>query len=370
MSKIKGYDITKRPSVTVIIDGQYGSCGKGVICGYLANEFDCAVRVGGPNAGHTLVVGRHKWKFQQIPVAGLINEEMSLFIGAAGLINEEILKREMKQVPHVTGRLFIDRNAGIITEGHRNLEEMQGGGKRIGSTCEGVGAALIGKIRRDGHFQTAKDIPWLKSYIINVSKYLNMGDRRIMIEGTQGYALSLNHGPYPFCTGRDILASSMLSDVGLAPSTCDHTIMVVRTYPIRVAGNSGPMCGKELTWDEVRTRSGYATPLKEITTVTKKVRRVCEFDIGLVQEACLANRPTQIALTFVDYLDYRDKGKREFTKLTDKSQQFVYDLERDLGVPVTLIKTGIGFNDIIDMRRIKLGSKGFSDLFDEGNAIQ
>ena len=61
------------PQVTCIVDGQYGSCGKGAICGYLANEYDVAVRVGARNAGHTLKVGKDVWKMRQIPVAGLLN---------------------------------------------------------------------------------------------------------------------------------------------------------------------------------------------------------------------------------------------------------------------------------------------------------
>lgn len=339
-----------KPDITVIIGGQAGSEGKGLICGYLSHNFDVAVRVGGPNAGHTLKVGKKIWKFRQIPVAGIVNPDIILCIGAAGLINMSVLLEEWKQVPNCGERLFIDRNAGILGEQHIEQEEAENMNKKIGSTCEGVGAALRHKIKRDGTFLTAKDITELKKYatIINVAEYLNKSNKRIMIEGTQGYALSLNHGCYPFCTSRDILASSLLSDVGLAPSLCNEVIMVIRTYPIRVAGNSGPMWGKELSWEEITRLSKSPHPITEKTTVTKRIRRVCEFDWGLLKEATLINRPTQLALTFVDYLDYCNYGITEYDRLTKKTRQFIEQVEEVAETPCTLIKTGPDITHIID----------------------
>lgn len=308
------------------------------------------MRVGAPNAGHTVIVGKHIWKMRQIPVAGLINPDIVLCIGAAGLINLDVLKEEAKFIPNCWNRLYIDRNTGILEHAHIEQEEKEQMNKNIGSTCEGVGAALRDKIRRR-EFTIAKNMPGLIN-IINVSTYLNSlaSEKRIMIEGTQGYALSLNHGTYPFVTSRDIIASSLLSDVGLAPSLCDEVIMVVRTYPIRVAGNSGPMTGKELSWDEVAERSGYPVGLTEQTTVTKRTRRVSEFDMDLVKEATLLNRPTQIALTFIDYIDYNDYGKKRWVDLTHKSRKFIEKLEDTIKVPVTLIKTGKDITHIIDRR--------------------
>lgn len=354
-----------KPLVTCIIDGQYGSCGKGLVCGYLANEYDVAVRVGAPNAGHTLQVGKKIWKMRQIPVAGLVNPDIVLCIGAAGLIKWDVLEAETKLIQNCWNRLYIDRNAGIIEEKHVKQEEEERMNANIGSTCEGVGAALRDKIKRDGTFLTAKDVPKLPN-IINVSTYLNnlTDGTKVMIEGTQGYALSLNHGPYPYCTGRDVLASSLLSDVGLAPSLCNEVIMVIRTYPIRVAGNSGPMCGKELTWKEVTKRSKYPHPLQEQTTVTKRTRRVCEFDMKLVKEAALVNRPTQIALTFVDYIDHANYGIKKWNKLTHSAREFIADIEEATETSVTLIKTGPDITHMIDLREQKHWIK--KDLYDEG----
>jgi len=38
--------------VDIVVGGQFGSEGKGQICSHLAPEYDCLIRVGGPNAGH------------------------------------------------------------------------------------------------------------------------------------------------------------------------------------------------------------------------------------------------------------------------------------------------------------------------------
>lgn len=342
------------PRITCVVGGFYGSEGKGKVCGYFANEYDVAVRVGAPNAGHTVKLGDNVWKMQQIPVAGLINPDIELCIGAAGLINLHILEREMAWTKGVHDRLFIDRNAGILLKEHREMEEAKKMFEGIGSTCEGCGEALMAKIARRGAI-TAKDVPVLAPYIMNVSSYLNIHKRgkKVMLEGTQGYKLSLDHGDYPFCTSRNIVASSLLSDVGLAPQTLEETILVIRTYPIRVAGNSGPMCGEEIDWETVRARAGIPTQLEEKTTVTKRVRRVCEFNMDLVKETCRVNRPTQIALMFVDYIDYTNYGVDDYNKLTSTAKRFVEDIEEAVNVPVTLVGTGPDFEHMCDRRTEK-----------------
>ena len=189
-----------RPNVTCIVGGMWGSEGKGKICGYLATNFDIAVRVGAPNAGHTLVMGKNTWKMQQIPVAALVNPELVACIGAAGLINIDILNREMNYIDNIEDRLYIDGNAGILEERHQRQEEEEKMFEGIGSTCEGVGAAMKDKIsRKQGEFRLAKDILELKPYITNVSDFLLRNPKKeIMLEGTQGTYLSLNHSHWPF----------------------------------------------------------------------------------------------------------------------------------------------------------------------------
>ena len=142
----------------------------------------------------------------------------------------------------------------------------------------------------------------------------------VLIEDTQGSALSLLHSHWPYCTSIDTNASGIISEVGIAPSRVTNVLMVCRSYPIRVAGNSGPM-NNEITWDELAEITGnYITPEK--TTVTKKVRRIAKWDDELFAQSCLLNEPTEIALTFADYIDKDLHGATDLGALK-KSQKFM-----------------------------------------------
>jgi adenylosuccinate synthase len=126
--------------------------------------------------------------------------------------------------------------------------------------------------------------------------------------------------------------------------------MAIRTYPIRVGGNSGPL-PEEVTWDEVRRRSGYPHSVEEYTTTTKRLRRVAEFSWDVVERAVAANSPTQFALHGVDYLDFSNKAAKVFAELSGRAKDFVASLTKRTGVPVTLIGTGPAVDEIIDLRR-------------------
>ena len=77
---------------------------------------------------------------------------------------------------------------------------------------------------------------------------------RVLVEGTQGTGLSIFHGAYPYVTSRDTTVSGCLSEAGISPIRVRNTIMVCRTFPIRVQnppdGSSGPM-RHELEWEDV-----------------------------------------------------------------------------------------------------------------------
>jgi adenylosuccinate synthase len=339
-------------SVTILVGGQYGSEGKGKMAAFLASEFEMSIRTGGPNAGHTIEHNSRVYKLQSIPCA-FVNPKCVLGIGAGGLIDPAILRDEIHICNIQPGQLLIDPQAGIIDPKYAE-EELQLK-ESIGSTGKGVGAAIIDKIRRSGGFRFAHDLPELRDYLGDIAGTANrIIDRggHVFLEGTQGFGLSLHHGIYPFVTGRETTAGTLCGDAGLSPILVDEIILVIRTYPIRVAGTSGPM-GEEVDWDTVTSEAGSPTPLIEITTVSKNVRRVARFDLDLVKRAVLINRPTQIAVNFIDYLDYSDRGKRTVEDLSEKSRSFIGMIERETEVPVTLIGTGPTHGEIIDLRGSK-----------------
>lgn len=303
-----------RGKLTVLVGGQYGSEGKGAIAAKVANDFDVHVRVGSPNAGHTIYWNGQKHVMQSIP-CGWINPEAHIVIGRGALLNMKQLMKELVHImqfyPDFLKRFYIDPKAGVLDE---HFHEEEGGThgemhRRIGSTGEGVGPARIARLQRDPStfrlFESVAEEYGLEECLMpNTPAYLaSMQDAgaRILIEGTQGSGLSLLHSHWPYCTSIDTNAAGIISEVGIAPSRVTDVLMVCRTYPIRVAGNSGPM-KNEITWDELSARIN-SNIVPEKTTVTKKVRRIAEWDQDLFYQSCMINAPTQIALTFADYVD-------------------------------------------------------------------
>jgi adenylosuccinate synthase len=119
--------------------------------------------------------------------------------------------------------------------------------------------------------------------------------------------------------------------------------MVCRTFPIRVAGNSGPFWydSNEISWNQLGV-----DPDAERTTVTRKIRRVATFSYDQLHEAAVLNMPTEIALTFADYLDpaiMAEGGKMPIGTLKNEFTD-VWNLVDHIititGTPVTMLGTG------------------------------
>lgn len=332
-----------RGKMCVLVGGQYGSEGKGAIARHVADRYQVHVRVGSPNAGHTFWWAGEKHVMQSVP-CGWINPHAKIVIGRGALLNHTMLMREvvhvMRYYPDFLDRLFIDAEAGVLDE---RFHEQEGGihgemHARIGSTGEGVGPARIARLERDPErFRRFKDVAveWGLSHCCvedtpqMIAQWQDGGDD-VLIEGTQGSGLSLLHSHWPYCTSIDTNAAGIISEVGVAPSRLTDVLMVCRTFPIRVAGNSGPM-HNEISWEEISRRVGH--PMQERTTVTKKVRRVAGWDDALFERSRLLNAPTSIALTFCDYLDPSVYGRCEVEEvLTAPVREFMerHGLVRDV----------------------------------------
>lgn len=347
--------------VDVLVGGQYGSEGKGNVCGYLAPEYDVLVRVGGPNAGHKVFEKPAPRTFYHLPSGTTRAPRARIVLGAGAVVWLDTLLHEIAECELSADRLTIDPQAMIIEQTDRDFEE--GELKRaIGSTAQGVGSATSRKVLRVGAsppVRLAKDVPELRPYTRDALQVLDdafcRGDR-VFLEGTQGTALSMHHGDYPHVTSRDTTVSGCLADAGIAPSRVRRILMVCRTYPIRVqspeGATSGDM-GKEIDWATVSSRSGI--PLAELeaaekTTTTKRKRRVAEFSWRLLRKAASLNGPTDIALSFTDYLAIKNRDARRFEQLTEDTIRFVEEVERVASAPVALIVTRFHYRNIIDRR--------------------
>ena len=293
-------------SVTIVTGGQFGSEGKGKVAYYFAkNQFaKAAVRVGGTNSGHT-VIGNNGEPIilRQLPTAAIL-PDIYCIISAGSYINIDILFYEMKLTGINKNRLKINPNAMIISDNDIINETNSGLINSIGSTGSGTGAAIQRKLSRYSETKLAKDYNELKEFITPTTKFMRelLNNRhRIIIEGTQGFGLSLLHSDdYPYVTSRDTTASAFLSEAGLSPLDVKDIIMVLRSFPIRVAGTSGPL-PKEINWDDLSEIAG--TQIREYTSVSNQLRRIAKFDLSVVKQAIDANNPNIFVLNHLDYLN-------------------------------------------------------------------
>jgi adenylosuccinate synthase len=319
--------------VTVIVGGQYGSEGKGKVAHFFAKQMNAsvAVRVGGPNSGHTVLTeDNKKFVLQQLPTAAILPNVMCV-LPAGSYIDLETLQSEIALVSLPKERLIIDPRAMLITSEDKLEETNSHLPGMIGSTASGTGAAVSRRISRNRTSITlAKDEESLQDYVKPSVSFmrseLNKGSR-IIIEGTQGFGLSLFHAPdYPYATSRDTTAAGFVSETGLSPLDIDDVILVLRSFPIRVAGNSGPL-EQEIDWSTLSEELDDHELLVEYTSVTKRIRRVGRFQSDIVKTAIEVNAPTRIVL---NHLDYIDSTCRKSKKLTAKVAKFVFQLEREL----------------------------------------
>lgn len=301
----------------VVVGGQFGSEAKGHVAAQLAeyHDADLVIRTGGPNAGHTVyspaqvahdASTAHPFKLRQLPTASVSNPRSTLGIAAGGLIDPELLEEELNSTD--ANRVLIDPAATILEPKHRHAEEADPE-MQWGSTKEGIGAARADRVHRTA--RTAGD--WYKEFpnkrvaladLAQIARDTLRHGGAVLVEAAQGYGLGLHTDYYPKTTSADCRAVDALADVGLSPWSIPfvdlNVWVVVRPYPIRVAGESGPLAG-ETTWDDL------GLP-EERTTVTNKVRRVGGWDPELVYKAIQANggglgtnpKTVRVALTMVD----------------------------------------------------------------------
>lgn len=342
----------------VVVGGQFGSEAKGHITQRLTErvqqEGDSpqVIRVAGPNAGHTGYDARGTaWALRQVPVAAVTPGPAILGIAAGSEIDPSVLLDEIDRLTDAglmdNKSMWISDEATIITDEHHRQEGGNGGPlqERLGSTGKGIGAARADRIWRRAH--RLRDSEWLQEQLHSRDILLRPAEADLhftpshtIIEGTQGYGLGLHAGYYPKCTSSDCRAIDFLAMAGISPwAFHDVAVHVVaRIYPIRVAGNSGPLPAGETSWEELGLEP-------EHTTVTKKVRRVGYPDWQLVNQAVAANggAPTvRLAITMLDQMFpyLRDKRLFDDTTLTEEVLAYLRMVQCEANAPIEWVTTG------------------------------
>lgn len=303
----------------VITDLQFGSTGKGLLAGWLAKRVnpDTLIIAWSPNAGHTFIDsdGR-KFVNTALPNGIVADSVKRILIGPGSVVNPENLMDEINMyIDRLEGvDIMIHENAAVVTQEHRDQEAR--GMFKIGSTMKGVGAAVIDKIRRDPTKNViARDVlvsTPLEGFVVSAQQYNDAMDAAdvAILEGAQGFSLSINHGFYPYTTSRDCTVAQMLVDCAIPMNGVirDSTVYgCARTYPIRVAnrydadgnmiGTSGPCYDdqREMDWSELGMEP-------ELTTVTKLPRRIFTYSKQQIEEAVRMNGVNKLFLNFVNYI--------------------------------------------------------------------
>lgn len=358
-------------NLTVVVGGQYGSEAKGhVTKRVIKNYLDQAkwlkdvspvvvnIRVAGPNAGHSAMDADGKmWALRQVPVGVVINRaNILLHIAPGSEIDLDVLLQEIDETQeaglNTAARLTIDPEATLIGLAHKQIESDANLVGKIGSTGKGIGAARAERIMRrakrlvdDPVAMKKLENRGVKVTPLNLRMIKREVDRirgyaEIVIEGTQGYGLGLHAGHYPQCTSSNCRAIDFLSMAGITPwdpaINLLRVIVVARVFPIRVAGNSGPL-KNETTWEAL------GLP-EELTTVTKKVRRVGNWDPDLVRKAVIENGGKPIvglAITMVDQRWPEAKGTTTVRGFPGGVREWLTnEVERRSKAPVLLATTG------------------------------
>jgi len=333
-------------SCTVVVCGFFGDTGKGKIISYLSLKDKIAItaRAGvGPNAGHTVVYEGKEYKLRMIPSA-FVYDKSRLLIGPGVLIDPQILIQEI-ELTKSQNNVGVDSQCAIIESKHIQADRKGQLAEKIKTTGTGTGPCNAERALRT--VKLARDLPELKNYLtdvpLEVNEALNNG-KNVLIEGTQGTYLSLYHGTYPYCTSKDVTASAACSDVGVGPTKVDDVLLVFKAYVTRVGGGSLP---NELSWEEAEKR-GWA----EVATVTGRKRRAAPFNYDLAKRAVMLNGATQAAVTKIDVLFPECKGVKSYEELSQQAKAFIKKVEKEIGVPVTLIGTGPDTWEIVDRRDV------------------
>ena len=331
---------------TVIVGAQWGDEGKGKIVDLLAQDSDLVCRYqGGPNAGHTVVVGDETYKIRQIPTGVIAGKRCA--IGAGCVVDPGVLISELDELEsrgHTTlGLLFVSGNAHLVMPWHVALDgarERKLGRLQIGTTRRGIGPAYADKATRIGIrvqdlldpkilrqklelAATEKNV-WLQRvyelepfdvedvvsnqlafaerlapYVADTSLLVDraLRDReRVLFEGAQGTLLDLDHGTYPFVTSSSPIAAGAAVSFGIGPQRIDEVLGVAKAYVTRVG--EGPFPSEIDGPDHARVQELG----QEFCTVTGRQRRCGWLDLVALRFAVRVNGITSLALTKLDVL--------------------------------------------------------------------
>jgi len=420
----------------VLLGAQWGDEGKGKATDLLGDQVDYVVRYqGGNNAGHTVVIGDHKYALHLLP-SGILSPNVIPVIGNGVVIDPAVLLEEIEGLNERginTSRLKISTNAHLITPYHRTIDKVSErflGKSKIGTTGRGIGPAYADKINRIGirvqdlfdqsilkqkieaalHDKnqilvkvfnrkgiTVDEVideylgyaEILKPYVTDTSLLLNQALQQgkvVLLEGSQGTLLDVDHGTYPFVTSSNPTAGGASTGSGIGPTKITRVIGILKAYTTRVGSGPFPTELFDEDGEALRKIGG------EVGVTTGRNRRCGWFDAPIARYAVRVNGLTDFFLTKLDVLTgwekipvcvaYEIDGKRveelpasqsdfhhakplyeylpgwkeniskakSVADLPKNSQEYVRFLEKISGAPMSAIGVGPGRDETIVVR--------------------
>jgi adenylosuccinate synthase len=183
--------------------------------------------------------------------------------------------------------------------------------------------------------------PYLADTVTEINDGIDAG-KQVLLEGTQGFMLSLYHGTYPYVTSRDTGAAAICSEAGVGPTRVDNVLIVYKSFITRVG--AGPLPG-EISMEEAKKRGWFET-----AAGTGRNRRSAPFDFDLARKNAKINGATQAAVTKLDCMFPECRSVQKYDELSKDAKKFIEEIEKRTEVPVVLIGTGPEALDIIDRR--------------------
>jgi adenylosuccinate synthase len=340
-------------AAVVIVGAQWGDEGKGKIVDLLTELADMVVRFGGgPNAGHTLVVGEDPATADKVVVrlipSGILRPGTLCVLGQGMVIDpmsllgeiDELVRRGHLPPAFDSTRLAVSERAHAILPYHVLIDTLRERGEgALGTTKRGVGPCYEDKVGRRGvplgafrdlgrleklihaalhawepHIRALGGVPPEVSAIMTELRPLAprivplladgaalvdhalRAKKNILFEGAQGTLLDIDHGTYPFVTSSSAVAGGACTGAGVGPTRIDTVIGLTKAYCTRVG--SGPF-PTELS-GEIGERLRKAGD--EFGSVTGRPRRTGWLDIPALKYAVRVNGLDGLALTKLDVL--------------------------------------------------------------------
>ena len=209
--------------------------------------------------------------------------------------------------------------------------------------------------------------------------------KTVLLEGQLGTLKDPDFGIYPMVTSSSTLAAYGAIGAGIPPYEIKDIIAVVKAYSSAVGAGEfvSEIFGGEA--DELRHRGGDGG---EYGATTGRPRRMGWFDAVASRYGVRMQGATQVSLTVLDVLGYLDelpicvgyeidgkvtrdfpvtaelkkakpvyeklpgwkceiKGIRKYEELPENCRKYIEFIEKELGVPVTMVSNGPGREDII-----------------------